>query len=72
MESRRMTTALANKLYFGDNLPLLRKYIKDESIDHCDDPTNDRRRGMAAMPLLHEVLKRAEPQPQATQIELTA
>jgi site-specific DNA-methyltransferase (adenine-specific) len=29
-----------NKLYFGDNLDILRKYIKDESVDliYLDPP----------------------------------
>ena len=34
-----------NKLYYGDNLDVLRKYIKDESIDLCyiDPPFNSKR-----------------------------
>lgn len=34
-----------NKLYYGDNLEILRKYIKDESIDLCyiDPPFNSKR-----------------------------
>lgn len=34
-----------NKLYYGDNLEVLRKYIKDESIDLCyiDPPFNSKR-----------------------------
>ena len=27
--------AILNKLYYGDNLNVLRKYIKDDSIDLC-------------------------------------
>jgi DNA modification methylase len=35
----------ANKLYYGDNLEVLRRYIKDESIDLCyiDPPFNSKR-----------------------------
>lgn len=34
-----------NKLYYGDNLEVLRKYIKDESVDLCyiDPPFNSKR-----------------------------
>ncbi len=34
-----------NKLYYGDNLDVLRKYIKDESVDLCyiDPPFNSKR-----------------------------
>jgi DNA modification methylase len=34
-----------NKLYYGDNIDVLRKYIKDESIDLCyiDPPFNSKR-----------------------------
>jgi DNA modification methylase len=34
-----------NKLFYGDNLEVLRKYIKDESIDLCyiDPPFNSKR-----------------------------
>ncbi len=34
-----------NKLYYGDNLDILRKYIKDESVDLCysDPPFNSKR-----------------------------
>lgn len=34
-----------NKLYYGDNLEILRKYIKDETIDLCyiDPPFNSKR-----------------------------
>ncbi|REJ52101.1 MAG: site-specific DNA-methyltransferase [Microcystis wesenbergii TW10] len=36
---------MVNKLYYGDNLEVLRKYIKDESIDLCyiDPPFNSKR-----------------------------
>jgi site-specific DNA-methyltransferase (adenine-specific) len=36
---------VANKLYYGDNLEVLRKYIADESIDLCyiDPPFNSNR-----------------------------
>ncbi|MCX6350465.1 MAG: site-specific DNA-methyltransferase [Bacteroidetes bacterium] len=36
---------MMNKLYYGDNLEVLRKYIKDESIDLCyiDPPFNSKR-----------------------------
>lgn len=35
----------SNKLFYGDNLEILRKYIKDESIDLCyiDPPFNSKR-----------------------------
>jgi adenine specific DNA methylase Mod len=34
-----------NKLYYGDNIEVLRKYIKDESVDLCyiDPPFNSKR-----------------------------
>lgn len=34
-----------NRLYYGDNLEVLRKYIKDESVDLCyiDPPFNSKR-----------------------------
>ena len=34
-----------NKLYYGDNLNILRKYIKDDTIDLCyiDPPFNSKR-----------------------------
>lgn len=37
--------SMVNKLYYGDNLEVLRKYIKDESIDLCyiDPPFNSKR-----------------------------
>lgn len=33
-----------NKLYFGDNLQIMREYIKDESIDliYLDPPFNSK------------------------------
>jgi len=36
---------MKNKIYYGDNLDVLRKYIKDESIDLCyiDPPFNSKR-----------------------------
>jgi len=36
--------AVENKLYFGDNLQILRKYIKDESVDliYLDPPFNSK------------------------------
>lgn len=36
---------LLNKLYYGDNIDVLRKYIKDETIDLCyiDPPFNSKR-----------------------------
>jgi len=38
-------TNQANKLYYGDNLDVLRKYIKSESVDLCyiDPPFNSKR-----------------------------
>ena len=38
-------TEFKNSLYYGDNLEVLRKYIKDESIDLCyiDPPFNSKR-----------------------------
>ena len=37
-----MTTPPANRLYFGDNLPILREHIADESVDliYLDPPFN--------------------------------
>ena len=34
-----------NELYYGDNLEVLRKYVKDESVDLCyiDPPFNSKR-----------------------------
>ena len=34
-----------NKLYYGDNLDIMRKYIKDETVDLCyiDPPFNSKR-----------------------------
>ncbi|MDR0305033.1 MAG: restriction endonuclease [Chitinispirillales bacterium] len=46
MSKKKRTTAKAmNKLYYGDNLDVLRKYIADESIDLCyiDPPFNSNR-----------------------------
>src|SRR5258708_36570163 len=39
------TQSLPNKLYYGDNLEVLRKYIRDETIDLCyiDPPFNSKR-----------------------------
>jgi len=36
---------MSNKLYYGDNLDVLRKYIKDETVDLCyiDPPFNSKR-----------------------------
>lgn len=36
---------MKNKIYYGDNLEVLRKYIKDESVDLCyiDPPFNSKR-----------------------------
>jgi site-specific DNA-methyltransferase (adenine-specific) len=36
---------MQNKIYYGDNLEVLRRYIKDESIDLCyiDPPFNSKR-----------------------------
>jgi site-specific DNA-methyltransferase (adenine-specific) len=40
-----MILRMANTLYYGDNLEVLRKYIKDESVDLCyiDPPFNSKR-----------------------------
>ena len=40
-----MVTKKTNQLYYGDNLEILRKYIKEESIDLCyiDPPFNSNR-----------------------------
>ena len=37
-----MTTPPANRLYFGDNLPILREQIADASVDliYLDPPFN--------------------------------
>lgn len=39
-----MTDGWKNKLYFGDNLPILREYIPDESVDliYLDPPFNSK------------------------------
>lgn len=36
---------MANYLYYGDNLEVLRRYIKDDSVDLCyiDPPFNSKR-----------------------------
>ncbi len=36
---------MMNKLFYGDNLEVLRRYIKDESVDLCyiDTPFNSKR-----------------------------
>lgn len=36
---------MVNQLYYGDNLEVLRRYIKDESVDLCyiDPPFNSKR-----------------------------
>ena len=36
---------MKNELYYGDNLEVLRRYIKDESVDLCyiDPPFNSKR-----------------------------
>jgi len=38
----QMESMVENALYFGDNLDILRKYIKDESVDliYLDPPFN--------------------------------
>ncbi len=40
-----LETTIMNTLYYGDNLEILRKYIKDETIDLCyiDPPFNSKR-----------------------------
>ncbi len=45
MNLRAITIQKVNKLYYGDNLEVLRKYIKDDSIDLCyiDPPFNSKR-----------------------------
>ncbi|MHB8259131.1 MAG: DNA methyltransferase [Bacteroidia bacterium] len=42
---KQATKELKNNLYYGDNLEVLRKYIKDDSIDLCyiDPPFNSKR-----------------------------
>ena len=39
------TIAVKNKLFYGDNLEVLRKYTKDDTIDLCyiDPPFNSKR-----------------------------
>ncbi len=36
---------MKNKIYYGDNLDVLRRYIKDETVDLCyiDPPFNSKR-----------------------------
>jgi len=45
MKNNKQDLFLANKLYYGDNLEILRKKIKDNSIDLCyiDPPFNSKR-----------------------------
>jgi DNA modification methylase len=45
MKYLRQIKTMSNELYYGDNLEVLRKYIKDESIDLCyiDPPFNSKR-----------------------------
>ena len=40
-----LNTHTMNSLYYGDNLEVLRKYIKDETVDLCyiDPPFNSKR-----------------------------
>ena len=40
-----MTQPDKNTLYYGDNLPILREYITDESVDliYLDPPFNSKR-----------------------------
>src|SRR5881398_564874 len=42
---QHITTNMKNQLYYGDNLEVLRKYIKDETVDLCyiDPPFNSKR-----------------------------
>lgn len=42
---QQIPTAEKNKLYYGDNLEILKKYIKDDSVDLCyiDPPFNSKR-----------------------------
>lgn len=41
----KKVTEIVNQLYYGDNLDILQKYIKDESVDLCyiDPPFNSKR-----------------------------
>lgn len=45
MFSKKLNFIIMNQLYYGDNLEVLRKYIKDESVDLCyiDPPFNSKR-----------------------------
>ena len=45
MKNGKLVTYNQNKLFYGDNLEVLRKYIKDETIDLCyiDPPFNSKR-----------------------------
>ena len=38
------TTRWTNKLYFGDNLPIMREYLQDETVDliYLDPPFNSK------------------------------
>src|SRR5438874_8954597 len=42
---KRSNTYMKNALYYGDNLEVLRKYVKDETVDLCyiDPPFNSKR-----------------------------
>jgi site-specific DNA-methyltransferase (adenine-specific) len=41
----KIKNSMKNKIYYGDNLDVLRRYIKDESVDLCyiDPPFNSKR-----------------------------
>lgn len=45
IESKKELELKSNQLYYGDNIEVLRKYIKDESVDLCyiDPPFNSKR-----------------------------
>ena len=44
-QKKEIVEVLKNKFYYGDNLDVLRKYIKDETVDLCyiDPPFNSKR-----------------------------
>ncbi len=57
-----------NKLYYGDNLDVLRRFIRDETVDLCyiDPPFNSKRNynqiydNIGVVPRLKEEIKKLE------------
>ena len=60
----REFTMAENILYYGDNLEILQRYIKDESVDlvYLDPPFNSNRNyevflGETKIPMVTEIIK---------------